>query len=423
MKKLTVAIIGGGSRGIDAYGTLMHKSNQYQVVSVCDARAVRLTLAKKEFKIPSHLLFKDEKAFFKKKLADVCIVATQDQDHVRHAIKAMSLGYHVLLEKPITPSKSECFRLLAAQKKCKRKVIVCHVLRYAPAYLEVARLIDQGTIGTLMDIDALEQVAYWHQAHSFVRGNWHDSKKTSPMILAKCCHDMDLLQYYAKSRCQYVSSMGRLDFFNKKHQPKGASKRCATCKYIDTCPYSAKTLYIKMWKEKGSPKNDWPFNVTCTTYPLTEKNLKKAYESNEYGECVFTCRNDVVDHQQTIMTFENGVTANLCMTGFTAKPGRIYKFHGTIGEIDLDEERHEILIKRFGEKVVVVPFNKIQSKCSFGHGGGDEGLVNALYQIVTGKNDSAATTLASSIESHLMCYAAEESRLKHGQLIEIKHAK
>ncbi|MCQ2787254.1 MAG: Gfo/Idh/MocA family oxidoreductase [Bacilli bacterium] len=416
MKKIKVAIIAGGSRGINAYGTLMKQGEKFQVVSVCDCRDVRLALAKKEFSIPNNLLFKNENDFFKKKLADVCVVATQDQDHVRHAIKAMSLGYDVLLEKPITPSKKECLHLLDAQKKYKKKVIVCHVLRYAPAYLEVAKLIDKGTIGELIDIDALEQVVYWHQAHSFVRGNWHSSKETSPMILAKCCHDMDLLQYYAKSRCKCLSSMGALDFFNKKHQPKGASNRCQTCKYIDSCAYSAKNIYLKLWKERGSPKNAWPFNVTCTTYPLTEKNIKKAYENNEYGQCVFTCKNDVVDHQQTIMTFENGVTANLCMTAFTGRSGRIYKFHGTYGEIDLDEEKQEVIIKRFGEKEVTKPFAKIMKKDNFGHGGGDVGLVNALYDIITNKND-AATTLASSVESHLMCFAAEESRLKNGQVI------
>ncbi len=173
-----------------------------------------------------------------------------------------------------------------------------------------------------------------------------------------------------------------------------------------------------MWKERGSPKNAWPFNVVCTTYPLTEKNIKKAYENNEYGQCVFTCKNDVVDHQQTIMTFENGITANLCMTAFTGKGGRIYKFHGTYGEIDLDEETRLVTIKRYGEKEIVEPFDKIVKKDNFSHGGGDKKLVEALYDIITNKND-AATTLVSSIESHLMCYAAEESRLQNGKLIHL----
>ncbi|MCQ2796719.1 MAG: Gfo/Idh/MocA family oxidoreductase [Bacilli bacterium] len=416
MKKIKVAIIGGGSRGIDVYGTLFKDSPHYEVVALCDKRPVRLALAKKMFKLQDNCLFNNEKDFFSKKLGDLCVVATQDQDHVNHTIKALKLGYDVLCEKPITPKKSEALKLLQAQKKYNKKVVISHVLRYAPAYLETAKLIDQGTIGQLVDIHAIEQVGYWHQAHSFVRGNWRNYKTTSPMILAKCCHDMDLLQYYAKSRCKCISSMGSLAFFRKENKPKGASNRCETCKYIDTCPYSAKNLYIKRFKELGSPKNGWPFNVVCVNYPLNEARLKKAYENSNYGQCVFACDNNVVDHQESIITFENGVTANLCMVAFTDKVGRIYRFHGTLGEIDLDEERQLISIKVFGKKEKIINFDKLISKNKGGHGGGDAGLVKALYEILTGHAD-ASTALASSIESHLMCYAAEESRLKNGQVI------
>lgn len=422
MRKIKVAIIGAGSRGLDAYATLMQDLPCFEVVACCDERAVRLEHAHNAFKIKKDMLFKSEKNFFKKKLADLCIVSTQDQDHVRHATKAMQLGYDILLEKPITPYLSECKKLLDAQKKYRKKVIVCHVLRYAPAYLEVMRLIKEGVIGKLIDIDAIEQVAYWHQAHSFVRGNWRKKEDTSPMILAKCCHDMDLLQYYANSPCKCISSMGDLAFFKKENKPKGASDRCATCKYIDTCPYSAKALYIKRWKEMGSPKSAWPFNVICTAYPLTNERIKKAYETSNYGRCVFNCDNDVVDHQQTIVTFVNGVTAHLCMTAFTGKPGRIYKFHGTYGEIDLDEEREEIIIKRFGKKEIIKSFNKIIGKDKLGHGGGDEGLVRSLYLALTGKNN-ATTALEASLESHLMAFAAEESRLHDGKLIYIHKTK
>lgn len=424
MRRLSVAIIGSGSRGIDAYANLMSKNPVYKLVAFCDSRQVRLDLAKERFHIKDNMLFKNENDFFKKRLADVCIIATQDQDHVRHALKAMKLGYDILLEKPITPKLSECYKLLEAQRKYKKKVIVCHVLRYAPAYLETANLIGRGVIGKLLDIQALEQVAYWHQAHSFVRGNWRKTSETSPMILAKCCHDMDLLQFYARSRCKCVSSMGSLDYFKKKNQPKGASSRCKTCKYIDSCAYSAKNLYIKRWKENGSPKDGWPFNVVCTSYPLTETKIKKAYESNDYGRCVFECDNDVVDHQQTIITFENGVTANLCMTAFTGTGGRVYKFHGTTGEIDLDEENKRLIIKPFGKKQKIVLFKDLLNKDYFGHGGGDEGLVDALYTIITGdkkKKYLPSTSLEASVESHLMAFAAEESRLHDGKLVYIKH--
>lgn len=412
-----VAILGCGSRGLDSYSRFMKETGLFKIVAGCDIRQVRLDLAMSEYGVKKENCFLDEKEFFKEKRADVLVVATQDQDHVRHCIEGLKLGYDVLLEKPITPSLNECKKLLAAQKKYQHKVIVCHVLRYAPVYLHVAKLLDEGCIGELIDIDAIEQVTHWHIAHSFVRGNWRRKDETSPMILAKCCHDMDLLQFFAKSRCKTLSSMGSLTFFNKEHQPKDASDRCQDCKYIETCPYSAKYVYVKRWKEAGSPASMWPQNVVCVDLPLTEEKLIKAYESGPYGRCVFKCDNDVVDHQQTIMCFENGVTANLCMTGFTGMHGRIYKFHGTYGEIDLDEEHNEVVIKKFGQKQEVMKFNELPDVTG-GHGGGDIALVRALYDALN-KDGSLSTTLESSIESHLMCFAAEESRLHDGKKIKL----
>lgn len=416
----TVAILGSGSRGLDTYANFMTKSGHFVIKAVCDVRQVRLGFAVEKYGVAKENCFLDEEEFLKEKRADVLVIATQDQDHVRQCIKALELGYDVLLEKPITPKKEECYQLLEAQKKYQHKVVVCHVLRYAPVYLHVAKLINEGVIGQLMDIHAIEQVSFWHIAHSFVRGNWRDSNETSPMILAKCCHDMDLLQFYANSKCKTVSSMGSLSFFKKENQPKDASDRCEKCKHIDTCPYSAKYVYVQRWKNANKPDTMWPQNVVCTDLPLTEEKIIRAYESNGYGRCVFACDNNVVDHQETNILFENGVTANLCMTGFTGSNGRIYKFHGTYGEIDLDEEHCEIVIKRFAKPNEVIPFKELPDVTG-GHGGGDVGLVNAFYQSLL-SNDNLCTTLESSIESHLMAFAAEESRLHDGEKI-ILHVK
>ena len=414
-KRFSVAIIGGGSRGLDTYANFMNKTGHFDIVSVCDVRPIRLEFAQEKYNVKKENCFLKEEEFFEEKRADVLVIATQDQDHVRQAIKGLKLGYDILLEKPITPKKEECLALLDAQKKYNHKVIVCHVLRYAPVYLHVAKLINDGVIGKLVDIHAIEQVSFWHIAHSFVRGNWRNSDTTSPMILAKCCHDMDLLQFYANSKCKTVSSIGSLSFFRKENQPKDASNRCQTCKYIDTCPYSAKYVYVQRWKNAKCPETMWPQNVVCTEHPLTEERIIKAYESNDYGRCVFDCDNNVVDHQETNILFENGVTANLCMTGFTGSNGRIYKFHGTYGEIDLDEERRELVIKRFAQKDEVITFSQLPDVTG-GHGGGDIGLVNAFYQALLSQ-ENLCTTLESSIESHLMAFAAEESRLHDGEKV------
>ena len=412
MKKvLTVAILGAGSRGADSYGKLMNEDPRFKIVALCDIRKTKIDRFQEVFNVPQENCFLDENDFFKTKLADVCVIATQDKDHVRHCLKALELGYDILLEKPITPVLDECYQLIEAQKKYGGKVIVCHVLRYAPLYKKLDEIIDSGKIGRLIDIHAIENVGYWHMSHSFVRGNWRSSKNSTPMIMAKCCHDLDLIQHFAKSRYKHVSSIGGLTFFKKENQPDGASDRCSTCKYKDTCPYSAYRLYIERWKIQGQLENCWPQNVITSTVPLTEEALKKAIEDTYYGQCVFACDNDVVDHQETNILFENGVTANLLMTGFTHECGRRYTFHGTYGEIIFDEINQKLELYVYGEKPEIIPFSVI-ADVNGGHGGGDAGLVEDLYDVCA-LNKPATTTLEESLESHIIALKAEEDRLSH----------
>lgn len=237
------------------------------------------------------------------------------------------------------------------------------------------------------------------------------------MLLAKCCHDLDLLQYYAGARCETVSSVGDLTFFRPECAPAGAEKRCVVCPLADTCAYSAKTIYIDGWKKAGSPARDFPYMQLTGEYPLTEEALKKAIETGDYGRCVFFCDNDVVDHQIAEFTFANGVKATLTMTAFSYDCARIIRFFGTHGELVLDESQDALTLKQFGggrEETSISGLNK----SSFGHGGGEIGLIDALYRVVSGEEGSA-TTLAASVESHLMAICAEESREKGGALVKI----
>ncbi len=422
-KILTVAIIGCGNRGNESYGQLMAQlSEYYQLVAACDIEPARLKNAKNELNIPENGLFSDENVFFEEKRADVLLIATQDADHVRQAVKALSLGYDIILEKPLTQYKEECEALLAAQKQYGGRVIVCHVLRYAPAFVKASELIDAGKIGRLVCINAVEQVGYWHQAHSFVRGNWRKSAETSPMVLAKTCHDLDYIQYYAKSRCKSLSSVGELTFFTPENALEGSAKRCLDCKYVDTCPYSAKTVYLGRFLAK---KGDWPTMVITTERPLTEEAIMKAIEEGPYGRCVFHCDNDVVDHQITTMTFENGVKANLIMTCFARGFGRRISFCGTYGEIVINEDEDYIKVMPFAGGAEKWKISELLNDTKIGagaahdgHGGGDYGMITKAYEVFTGKADPA-TSLEASIESHLMGIAAEESRLDGGKLIYI----
>lgn len=414
-----VAILGVGARGGDVYGTIVNNlKDRFDIVSLCDSRKARLERFGELFEVEKGNLFTDENEFFKKKRADVLIIATLDNDHVRQCLKAFELGYDVLLEKPITADKEECKALLEAQKKYGCKAFVCHVLRYAPAFVKVGELLNSGVIGRLVAIDALERVCFWHQAHSYVRGNWRIAAETTPMILAKCCHDLDLLQFYAKSKCKSVSSVGDLTYFTKENAPDGAAKRCMDCKYVDSCPYSAKYVYIDRWKLRGCSEDSWPFNVVATA-PLTEEKLVKALQEGPYGRCVYACDNDVVDHQLTTMTFENGVKATLTMTAFTNNGGRRMNFFGTLGEIILDEELKQIVVKRYGkEEIERISFSDLIG-AGGAHGGGDVCLINALADMLSGKM-TQETSLEASVESHLMGICAEESRKENGKLVYLR---
>ncbi len=415
-KIFSVAIIGCGARGCEIYGRILDGlKDRYKILSLCDVNEEKLEKYAKIFQIDEKNRFNDEDVFFQEKRADLALIATQDADHVRQCLKALKLGYDVMLEKPITDSVEECEELLAAQKQYGGKVVVCHVLRYAPAYKKVGELLFAGAIGRLVSIQALEQVSYWHQAHSYVRGNWRSSETATPMILAKCCHDLDLLQYYARSECASISSVGDLTYFNADHAPEGSAARCVACKYVDTCPYSAKQIYVERWKAKGEPENIWPFNILTPVIPLTEEALTKAIEEGPYGRCVFRCDNDVVDHQFTQMTFKNGVKASLLMTGFTAGNGRIMKFYGTLGEIEFDEGRGWIAVKPFGKEVETFDIRTLIEE-GYAHGGGDAGLIHKLYDILSGTAEED-TSLKASVESHKMGICAEESRKANGKLI------
>ena len=244
---VTFAICGCGDRGLDAYAPYQHAHpEEMKIVAGADVRPERLELLQKRFGVPAEMCFPcDEALLSQPRLADVMIVSTLDRQHVSAALKALDKGYHILLEKPISPDLEQCRALQKKAHETGRAVVVCHVLRYTRFYAALEDLLRRGEVGRIETIDAIEHVAYWHQAHSFVRGNWRNSNETSPMILQKSCHDMDILRWLAGKPCLRVQSFGSLDYFTPANTPQGAAKRCLDgCAAKDGCPYDAEKIYI-----------------------------------------------------------------------------------------------------------------------------------------------------------------------------------
>ena len=222
----TVAVLGLGNRGKN-YGGHLNKLEGVKIVSICDKYQAKIDKVKKAWNVPDDKCFTDEDKFFAQgKIADVMVIATQDRDHYGHAIKALDLGYNLLLEKPVSPDIKECLEIEKLAREKGLKVLVCHVLRYANYYRRIKSIIDSGVLGDIKLIKHDEHVSWWHFCHSYVRGNWRREEDTTPMLLAKCCHDMDLLYWFAGAKCKSLSSYGELSYFTKANAPKGATARC-----------------------------------------------------------------------------------------------------------------------------------------------------------------------------------------------------
>lgn len=419
-KIVTVSIIGVGGRGGEAYGRYVSLlKDKFRITHLCDINQTRLDKYGEIFEVPKENRFDDENRFFEKKWSDLLFITTQDRMHVRMAKKALELGYDIVLEKPISDSVEELQDLTKLAHEKNRKVIVCHVLRYTVFMKKLKELLNAGEIGRLVSIDQTENVVFWHEAHSYVRGNWRNTDVAVPMIMAKCCHDLDLIQDFAGSRCKSVASMGSLFYFKPENKPDGSADRCVNCKLANTCVYSAKRIYVEMWKNVGSPENAGPFNLITDACPLTEDALMQAITDGPYGRCAFSCDNNVVDNQTVIMQFENGVTATLKMEAFVKQGGRDIRFFGTEGELDLCEADGTITLKKYFDKDVVWRLNDLTDDLE-GHGGGDHRMIDSIYEIMTNDSEILTTSIDNSVESHYMALAAEESRINGGKLVELE---
>lgn len=417
---ITAILIGAGQRGMDAYGAYaLQHPEKMRVVAVAEPDPARRAAMAEAHHIPPERCFADWRPLLALgKIADGCMVCTQDRDHVEPATAALQLGYHVLCEKPMHPEAAQCIRLAEAAKASGKTLTVCHVLRYSPFFTQIKEILDSGRIGQVASIQHIESVGFFHQAHSFVRGNWRRSDETSPMFLQKCCHDMDLMVWLTGKSCLRLSSFGSLSHFRPENAPAGAARRCLDgCRARAGCPYDAEKIYIT--NEKTGVRHGhtgWPCDV-LTLHP-TEESVRRAIETGPYGRCVYFCDNNVVDHQVVNLEMEDGLTVNFTMSAFTAGGGRYTNFMGTLGNLIADMAGNTVTVTPFGGKAEVFDFNLEKERMS-GHAGGDSVLVGDFLDYLQGKTPPSITTLEASMESHFIALAAEASRCRAGEVVEM----
>ena len=393
MRPVTAVILGAGSRGTTYAGYAKEHPEELQILAVAEPRTDRRNMLADELNIPDSGRFTSwEELLDRPRMADCVFVCTLDDDHTIPAIKAMELGYHVLLEKPMSNTEEECRAIVAAANKTGRTMAVCHVLRYTPFYMTLKKLIDEGRIGEVTTINQIENVGYWHQAHSFVRGNWRTVRETSPMILQKSCHDMDIILWLMGKDCRRVQSFGSLRHFCAENAPEGAPERCLDgCPHATACPYYAPALYMDM------NRTGWPVDVITTD--MSAEGRRKALEEGPYGRCVYRCDNDVVDRQVVNLEFDGGAVATFTMTGLSADFCRQLKIFGTKGQIEANMGTKEIVLHCFGGEKEVIPVDMGME--ASGHGGGDYGIMSDFIRVLCDGGESR-TGAEVSLQSHLI---------------------
>ena len=406
---VTAITLGAGNRG-NVYGNYgIEFSKELDIIGVAEPISIRKErYAKKHNVLEENRFDTWEDVFNRPKFADAVIITTPDNLHYGPCMKALELGYDVLLEKPIAPSEKECLDILNLANKTGRIVAVCHVLRYAPYFIKLREMIQSGAIGKLISIQHLEPIEHIHMSHSYVRGNWHNSKETTPIILAKSCHDLDILRWLIDKPCKSIAAFGSLKWFKKENAPEGSTNRCTDgCAVEKNCPYSALKIYNK--PNGWSSVFDLPDDIS-----KHEEYILEQLKTTNYGRCVYRMENDQPDHYITSMEFEDEITANFSMEAFTSYHGRRTRVMGSHGDItgDMTEFTHTDFLS--GKKTIwdiSVDKNNNSGYQGSGHGGGDWRLVTDWINAVKNQNSSLLTsTIDASVESHIMGFMAEKSR-------------
>lgn len=419
MKKIKVAIVGAGSRGKDNYAPCaLRYPDDMEIVAVADPREENVREVAQTYGVPAENCFSSaEELLEQPKLADVMFICTLDKMHVPHATAALRKGYDLLLEKPVATDPEGCLAVEKAARESGRHVVVCHVLRYTPFYQCVKRIMDSGRLGNITTVHAFENVGYYHYAHSYVRGNWRNSETTSPMILSKSCHDLDILLWLTGKHCVRVSSFGTLKEFCPENAPEGAAKRCidGTCAVKAQCPYDAEKIYLNPVRNGNF---GWPANVVVNA-PTVER-VTQALENGGYGRCVYHCDNNVVDHQVVNLELETGITVSFTMCAYSNRIYRQIKIMGTRGELEGDMDSNKLRLWEFGKEPEWIDISTMASDFS-GHGGGDFRMVRDVLDLLQGKDAdmNTLTSIERSLESHLVAFAAEDSRLHNGAVVEM----
>ena len=399
-RPVSIVAIGAGNRTNKYLEYVKQHPDKVKLVGVVELNDIRRKHVADCFSLDASQCFVDYRDFFQHPVeADAVMICTPENMHFEPTMQAIERGYHILLEKPIAQTLEECMLIAQAARKHDVLVSVCHVLRYHPYFMKIKELVDSGELGNIISINHRTSVGLDRTAHGFVRGLWRKEAVTNPMLMSKCCHDIDFLLWLTKTPCRKLTSFGSLRWFKEKNAPEGSAVRCVDCKVESRCPFSAVDLY--------RVRRDWIANFDVPEGKTIDEVIEEQLRYGLYGRCVYRCDNDVVDHQIVSMEMESEVTINFSMDVFTVKDNRETHICLTEGEIDGDETRLKVCRFR-GAKEEVYDFSDLAHQPF--HAGADLNIVADFIDAIRKNRRNVVTSIEQSVESHRICFEAERSR-------------
>ncbi|NLO84242.1 MAG: Gfo/Idh/MocA family oxidoreductase [Clostridiales bacterium] len=411
MRKIKLGLIGAGERGGNSYAPYALKyPNEVAFTCVAEPIDERRNAIAAQHHIPSEQCYPyGMDLLAAKPEVDGIIIATQDRQHYELAMEALAAGYHVLLEKPMAETLEKTRAIVAQAEKHQRLLIVCHVLRYTPFFSGMKKIIESGAIGKIQAVHHLENIGNFHFAHSYVRGNWHNTVESTPMIVAKCCHDMDILNFLIGKKCERLSSFGSLSYFTPENAPEGAAARCIECEHNKRCIFSAYNYLV--------PRGMYPGFKNIVLRTDDPQVFLEHLDQSPYSRCVFDGHNDACDRQAVMMEYEGGITATFTVSAFSNDISRKIKIMGSLGEIEGTLEENKFVVRDFGTGNETT-HDLIAAKTL--HSGGDEKIMECFCAALKDPAQALLQYSASqSLEGHVMAFEAEESRLHGGQVIDL----
>ncbi len=412
-QKIKLACIGCGARGQMYSQIASEMRDKFIIVAAADPIKERLEKVERMANNSGFTAYKNaDELLSSPKTADVLIISSQDLQHYQHCKTAIKQGYKILLEKPIASTLEEIYELEKLEKEFKSRIMVCYVLRFSPFYQKIKEIIDSGLIGEIISFNAVSGVSPWRMAHSFVRGHWATTDNSTPTIVAKACHDTDLIQWLINSKCKNISSFGSLKYFTKNNFPL-EDKTHLPINCFDNCPLESNCIYNAKRYAKDL-RNSWLTQIYDGDINDTDERIFNWLKNSNWGRCVYNCSNNSLDHQVVSMEFENGSTGTFTMTAF--ETGRHIQLYGTKGVL----KGGETLSKHYNSDLIFIPHKGEIQKFLLSNNNmnsnlrkdRDERLMKALHQEMTKADDlDISTNISNSVHSHVIAFAAERARV------------